>query len=341
MKNRTYEHYQQYVNDKNTSVNYIINNYLNKTQSMFTYEGLPESLPAEELEGLLQTNGSCFVTKHEGELVALLGTFTGDRDIYGREQDYLVTNPYVNINKTYNIKSEGILFKNDTLKIGLLPIIGMYAVLLTDSKISLNTMDILTRMMLIISASDDNTKESAEEFIKNIMNGQLSVIGENKFFDGIKTHSGTGSNNVQITQLIELNQYHKANLMSELGLNANFNMKRERLNESEVGLNIDGLLPFTHNMLEMRRDAIKKLNEKYDLDITVDFHSAWKLEHETADRLLNHIDTTTAEEVDAEVTNDPIDEENDPLTEEIDPINEEPEEDENQVTLNFEEDEDV
>lgn len=295
-KEITYLHFKKYVNDKDRSVNFIIENYLTKTQSMFSYSGLPDSLPADILESMLQKGGNCFITKVNDELVALEGNTSGFRDVYGREKDFIVNNPYINLNKTYAIGKDGILFKNDSNQTGLLPIIGMYATLITDSKISLNTADLLTRLMLIISASDDTTKQSAESFIEKIKDGELSVIGENSFFDGIKTHAGTGASNQQITQLIELNQFYKANLMNELGLNANFNMKRERLNESEIGLNIDGLLPFTHNMLHERAVALEAINKMFDLEITVDFHSAWKLEHETADKMIEHTDTVNDEE---------------------------------------------
>lgn len=307
-KDISYTHFKKYATDKDTSVKFIIDNYLIKTQSMFYYTGLPDTLPAGELEKILQTSGSCFITEVDGDIIALQGCYTGDRDVYGREKNYLVNNPYINLNKTFEIGKDGVIITNDSARLGLLPIIGMYAAMITDSKISLNLADTLTRMTLFISADSDNTKQSAELFLEKINNGELSVIGESAFFEGIKTHSGNGSNSVQITQLIELNQYHKANLMYELGLNANFNMKRERLNENEVGLNIDGLLPFTHTMLHCRREALKVINEKYNLNIEVDFHSAWKLEHETADKLLEAIDTPSEEETEEILITEEIEE---------------------------------
>ncbi|WP_457826026.1 hypothetical protein, partial [Staphylococcus aureus] len=46
-----------------------LNNYmLAKTTSMFEYEGLPESIPYEELEKIIQQNGYAFITEVDGVL---------------------------------------------------------------------------------------------------------------------------------------------------------------------------------------------------------------------------------------------------------------------------------
>ena len=78
MKNQNiYERYQKYVRDKDTAVTSFMENALIKTLSMFVYEGLPDSLPANELEKLLQVNGDCFITEVNGTLYALNGAKAG------------------------------------------------------------------------------------------------------------------------------------------------------------------------------------------------------------------------------------------------------------------------
>ena len=102
---------------------------------------------------------------------------------------------------------------------------------------------------------------------------------------------------------MEIIQYYKANLLNELGLNANFNMKRERLNRSEVSMNIDVLLPFVDNMLYERQQAVEAINEMFGTEITVDLHSSWKTTHEQNDDLEQQVETPKGE--------DPIDETSD------------------------------
>lgn len=53
-KDNIYKLYQQQVRDKDTAVTEFMANTLAKTQSMFEYEGLPDSIPQKELERLLR-----------------------------------------------------------------------------------------------------------------------------------------------------------------------------------------------------------------------------------------------------------------------------------------------
>lgn len=289
-KDITYKFYQSLIKDKDRSVNAYIEDYLTKTQSMFAYNGLPETIPVDELENILQVNGCCFVTDVDGSLYALSGSQGGELDAYYRPTEFIVANPYLKLTRSYKIGEDGVLFKNDFYCNGLLPIIGKYAVLLTDSGISLNTATILSRITMLISASDDKTKASADLFLQKIKDGDFSIIGENAFFKGVQLQTAPTTNTSYITQLIELVQYYKANLLNDLGLNANFNMKRERLNTSELAMNVDCLLPFADNMLNERRKAVEAINSKYGTDITVDFSSSWKTLHEDEDRLNTFVD---------------------------------------------------
>lgn len=287
MKNKSiYEFYQRLTKNKDCAVKHIIETTLNKTQSMFKYDGLPETIPAAELENILQRNGYCIVTEVNGKLYALYGGLGGELNAYYKPTKCIVANPYLNISKEYTIENNAdcVFFKNDYLCRGLMPIIGKYAVLLTDNGISLNAASVLSRLTMLISASDDRTKQSAEMFLDKILGGDFGIIGENAFLKGVTLQQINNSNTLSIVHLTELNQYYKANLLNEIGLNAQFNMKRERLSENEILLNNDEILPFAENMLNQRITAVNAINEKYGTNIKVDFASSWKTEHETNEK---------------------------------------------------------
>lgn len=286
-----YKLYQQQVRDKDTAVTEFIANTLAKTQSMFEYEGLPDSIPQKEMERLLQTTGNAFVTSVDGVLYALSGGKGGEPDVYGRATLYTVANPALKLNKTYDIQKDGVLIENDSNGESLLPLIGRYAVLHTDGLISLNTASILTRITMLISASDDKTKQSADEFLRKIQDGEFSIIGENAFFKGVNMQTAPTTNSVYITQLIELIQYYKASMYNELGLNANYNMKRERLNLGEVSMNVDVLLPYVDNMLKERQNAVEKINAMFDTEISVKLASSWGLERDNYNALAADLET--------------------------------------------------
>lgn len=305
-KDNIYKLYQAQIRDKDTAVTEFIANTLAKTQSMFEYEGLPDSIPQKELERLLQTTGNAFVTSVDGVLYALSGGKGGEPDVYGRATLYTVANPALKLNKTYDIQKDGVLIENDSNGESLLPLIGRYAVLYTDGLISLNTASILTRITMLISASDDKTKQSADEFLRKIENGEFSIIGENAFFKGVNMQTAPTTNSVYITQLIELIQYYKASMYNELGLNANYNMKRERLNLGEVSMNVDVLLPYVDNMLKERQNAVEKINEMFDTEISVKLASSWGLERDNYNALAADLSASaeTTEEPDQQDGND-------------------------------------
>ena len=133
-------------------------------------------------------------------------------------------------------------------------------------------------MVSFISESDDKTHKSAEKLIRDIENGKISAVGESAFFDGIKTHNIANVQNY-LNQFIEYEQYLRASCFNEIGLNANYNMKHERLGSQESSLNDDLLLPLVDNMIKQRQIAIDKINKKYDTDISIDYASAWKVTH--------------------------------------------------------------
>lgn len=302
-KDNLYLKYQAEIKNKDKSVNSYIHKMLAITQAMFVYKGLPETLPQNNLENLLQTNGNVFVTEVGGKMYAFTGGLGGTPNAYNEATEYIVANPYLNLNKSYKIGVEGVLVKNDSGANSLLPIFGKYGVLCGDTLLSLNTCSVLSRITMLISASDDKTKQSADDFISKILQGDFSVIGENAFFKGVNLQSISTQSANQITQLIELLQYFKASAFNEIGLNANYNLKRERLNTSEVQMNVDALNPYVDNMLQERKKAVEKINAMFGTAISVELASSWairKEENKTETETDKETETETDEEKETE-----------------------------------------
>lgn len=74
--------------------------------------------------------------------------------------------------------------------------------------------------------------------------------------------------------LIEAHQYILAQFFQEIGISANYNMKRERLNTAEVEMNNGALDINIFNMLKNRQEAVALINEKFGTDISVDLNFA-------------------------------------------------------------------
>ena len=177
----------------------------------------------------------------------------------------------------------------------------------------MQTADILSRAMLTITATDTQTKESVDKWLLDLRKGKLSAIGELPSMVGNqdRTVNITPFREVSntITNLIEYHQYLKASLYNELGLNANYNMKRESINSNESQLNDDMLHPLIDDMLARRREALEEVNAMFGTNITVEFNSAWETNEVEEDLTLEQMesiteDMTTGEEVSEEVTPD-------------------------------------
>lgn len=262
--------------DKSKSLNYHIKYFLNRLESMFKWTGLPDTIPQRMLELQLLTTGYTSVMNVNGELYALYGGLGGEPDAYMRPTIYTVSNPALKYSANLEIGKDCVLIPNDSLLVGCLPLLRRYCTLLTENELSMLVAQINTRIISLISAPDDRTRASAEQYLNNIENGKTGVIAENAFLDGVRSQPYGNANTNALTQLIELEQYTKASLFNELGLNSNYNMKRESLNSNESQLNDDMLTPLIDDMLNCRRLACEEINALFGTSISVDFAGAWK-----------------------------------------------------------------
>lgn len=263
--------------DKGQNVNNIISYMLNRTQSMFRYDGLPDTIPERMLELYLQVNGNVCIYKHSGDLYAFTGGLGGEPDPYYMPTIYTIANPALKLSKNLKIDSECVVIPNDSLYVGLLPLFERYASAMTENELSMNIASINSRIISLISADDERTIKSAQKFLDDVINGKFGIIAENAFLDGVKSQPyGSTANSNTLTNLIEYEQYLKASMFNELGLNANYNMKRESINSGESQLNNDMLLPLVDNMLKCREIGIEKVNAMYGTEISVSLASSWE-----------------------------------------------------------------
>lgn len=263
--------------DKKRAISQHIDYMLNRLQVMFQWKNLPDSMPQKFVELYLQTNGNFCAYKYKGDLYAFTGGLGGPPDPYYRPTIYTIANPALELSNQLEIDKECVVVANDSLYMGLLPLCSRFATAMVETELSLNIATINTRIVSLLSASDDRTRASAESYLSQIESGKLGVVAENAIFDGIKAqpYAASGNSNT-ITNLIEAEQYWWASWLNSVGLQANYNMKRESLNSAETALNLDALGPSIDDMLENRRTGADKINAMYGTNISVDLSSSWK-----------------------------------------------------------------
>jgi hypothetical protein len=263
-----------YMN-KRKNVADMVTYMFNRSNIMFKYHNLPETIPETELEKLLQTNGFAIIGKINNDLYAINGGLGGETDVYNRPTIATVSVPYLKYNDTWEIEKDCVVIKNDTNAIGLIPMFVKYCTLMNENEITMMLATVNKRIQNLLSANDDNTVESARQFLKDVFEGKQGVIAENKLFDSLKVNNSSTNAQVNLKDLFEFEQYLKASMFNEIGLSANFNMKRERLTSAEIETNSDNLYPLVDDMLNNRRIALEKINEMFDTDIEVEFNSSW------------------------------------------------------------------
>lgn len=261
--------------DKDRTQKQAINYILDRTLMMFKYDELPETIPAKELERLLQVHGYAIITEVEGKLYAFFGGLGGEPDVYGYPTIATVSNPYLKYSKQLTIGEDCVVIFNDYARMGLVPLISKYIYLLTQNELTMSVLNTSKRIGNLISVNDDNTAESAREYLKKVEQGELGYIMESKLYDSLKT-SSFNSENVSLQELTEYNEYLKASLLTELGINANQNQKRERLITAEIEDNKERTFPLMDNMLSSRQIGLQQIKDLFGEDTTVRFNSSWE-----------------------------------------------------------------
>lgn len=262
--------------DKTRCIEQKVLRMLDRTQSMFRWSGLPDTIPEYILERFLQTHGDVCFYKHNGSLYVFFGGVGDEPDVYYRPKRYIISNPALDLSVQPLIDKECVIMLNDTYHQGLLPLCREHATAIVETALSMHIATINSRLISAIAASDDKTRASAEKYLQDIAEGKQGVIAETAFLEGLKVLPYTSGSNNTIVSLIELMQYQKASWYNDLGLSANYNMKREALNSSETVIDNDILLPLIDDMLKCRKVGVEKVNAMYGTSISVELSSSWQ-----------------------------------------------------------------
>lgn len=290
--------------DKRTSIFNYVQYMFDRTNRMFHYEGLPETIPEYMLEYMLQIYGSVAVLEHNGDIYAFHGEFGGPEDPYYRPTQAVIANPALNISRMFRIVNHlppfdkttwesyppCVRFMNDSQLRGLLPLFVRYATQMAENDVSIRSAQINLRQQTVIVADTGPEIQSAESYIRNLEDGKLSSIQKRPFAEGIKVmNAANGQSNI-VMQLIELQQYLKASWYNEIGLNSNFNMKRQYMSSDEVNSTADIMLPLIDNMFICRKQAVESINKQFGTNISVEKDSAWEVKQKQSEMAINDPD---------------------------------------------------
>lgn len=277
-----------------TNVQHNFNVYFdlltNKVCNLFKWEGLPDTVDERALNLSLVLRGKVCFTKFNDKLYALDGSVGGEPNVYYEPQFFIIANPVLG-SKQIRIRQkdgsssteglEGILMGNSDVDVmsdrtgpaGLFGLIYQTAGLLADNISSLNVSQINGRVSQIWTADTDVMARSAEVILRDIYDGKPYKIVQQDIIDkvGVLPAATTGQTNT-LLNLIEAHQYILAQFYNEIGIGANYNMKRERVNTAETDLMTGSLDINIENMMENRKRAVEQINELFGTSISVELN---------------------------------------------------------------------
>jgi len=285
------------VSDVRASYKYWFYKLLALTLPAFTYEGLPDSLPAREIELQLQLTNHCVTFMKDGNIYTA-ETSVFYPDVYYQPTKFTYANPVIG-GRTGNLDDPDVcIIWNNCLKdtIGgmdvdssLLTFIMHYARQLADLSSTINIYTVNSRLTNFPIAKNDSVRASIKKFFDSLALGKREIIADEDIILNSFAVEEAGAKRTPDTlkDFIQCKDNILEQFFRDLGIKFRQN-KRAQMTEEEIESDDQVLLISLDDMLEARREGIKKFNDIYGLNVTVDINEKYK-RPDTVGSLVNGI----------------------------------------------------
>lgn len=258
---------------------------------IFDLKGGTSTIPNWRLKQLLLIGGFGAFAPKNGKLYFLMGHLGDTPTPDYIPSKFVFANPYIPWSGELRLKDQCVLAKNDTGFMGILPILKRHTHLQTHVELSFFITTVMSRLTAFGVAGRDQEAEAIDRVLEDIEKGKIRALTDQNILNQIHTQPYAGDARF-ITSLIEMMQYSKAAEATDLGLQANWNAKRETLTSSETLLNENVIHPFVDNMWDCWNEWVNEVNEKYgeyldNGEFVLEWGSSWKeneIQNETEER---------------------------------------------------------
>lgn len=298
-------HKEKYIKENRLLYNWL---YLwNVMNNQFEYTGLPDTLPAEYIEGYLMTTGSVGICETDGGLYAGMGGYVGDINGY-LPRDYECTplgkqsvRGYavgVGCNNEPDEGSKIIVGWNNSMRSPDLDIFDTAGVL-TETQTSEDINVIFSRLLRIPIARNSKEEVQINNAIKAIIEGRIEAVSSaleslDTLINGEKPMQFLDLTDPKdVDKLQYLNQFKDNKLkhfFQRHGYSYNVTTKLAQQTNAEMHGGDDVSLIYPLQQLEYRQIMIDNLNrvhgEKYGFNASVEFK---KLLKNAYDRVINYV----------------------------------------------------
>lgn len=288
------------------TLNYLYSKFrkklINTASSLFDWGNLPETFDVNFLNHELIMNGRIGIISVNSKLYTVRGDVGGEINEYYKPTQYIYANPVLGSGSPTIGQDIAVIFLTSedtapsTINGGLCSLIESTASLLADNELSLNVAQKNTRLTLIADADSEATRNSAEQTLKAMYNGEPYKVVNKRMTDTFNVNPLVTVRPAEsMRQLIENRQYIWSCFLQELGINSNFNLKRERLTTSEVDLNGECLDTLIDDIERTVLHGVEMTNTLFNTNITfkIKRYGEEKTNDDNTDKDTNDTDTDT------------------------------------------------
>ena len=242
----------------NPSYRYWVNTLLEYPMRLFTYEGLPETIPAHIVDIMSYIRGYAGIVKlASGNWICASETsLNGVTDYYDIFKNITFSTPLHFGQRT--IDSTGFVIRNTSLMQPLMPKIERYAMLLSHADISLVCELVNLRETDVIEAITEQAAKSADIQAQKRYDGEIMTLVNDGF--AMLRHNFVPSKSQQENiRLFDLRNDILGAYLEEIGIKK-AQKKREREVVSEVAADEPMLKLNISDMLEVKQKDWEKFN---------------------------------------------------------------------------------
>lgn len=283
-----YEHMKPKAQKKYLEEAYfiILFNYL---LSRFKWEGLPENIPQEFLEGYLISNGTCGLFKKGSDYWAIMGGYCGEIKSY-LPSEYTGALAGVGSFNGKVGKDVAVCWNNMTRTPDLL--LMKFANTFAELDISEKINIIFTRLMRIPKVKDQKEKEAIISSINAIVNGKYDAIISNNIYDISDLLDKGFTKDDNYLDLTDVNKIDKIQYLNQAmdnnwknfwrlyGQRMQVSSKMAQLTEDELHSNDNVNMILTLQSLEMRERFCEEANKIFGLNLSVKLSECWEDNYE-------------------------------------------------------------
>ena len=226
-------------------------------------------------------DGEICITDFKGKLYSCIGSRGGAPNEYYLPTRFIIANPILG-SKEVEIGKTGVVIYNTLVDkyvwtgtgcifaSGLDDYISQTATLLADNIISINCVQVNTRVSTFFTADSDAQAIAGEKILKKMYAGKPYQILRSDLIEKLNVNPVNAAAAAQnVTELIELHNYIISSFFQNIGIRANNNMKRERLVTNEVDAQNDYLEINILEFLAPWQKGLDAVNEMYGTKFNV------------------------------------------------------------------------